>query len=103
MSRLLKLQQLKDAGACLDQVELFRATFGEQVKVTVDLALSYHDKFDWDFAARKFLTASARAEYDKVRVPAWAEYDKVRASAWAEYVKVEVPAWATAYIADRCE
>ena len=72
MGKILKLQQLIDADACSQQVELFRSTFGDQVEVTVELALSVFDKFAWDFAARKFLSA-----------PAWAEYDKVRSAAWA--------------------
>ena len=38
--------------------------------------------------------ASARAEYEKVTASAWAEYDKVTASAWAEYDKVTAPALA---------
>ena len=94
MGKILKLQQLIDADACLQQVELFRSTFGDQVEVTVELALSVFDKFDWDFAARKFLSAPARAEYDKVMAAAGAEYDKVMAAAWAEYDKVRAPAWA---------
>jgi len=93
MGKILKLQQLIDADACLEQVELFRSTFGDQVEVTVELALSVFDKFDWDFAARNFLSAPAWAEYEKVTAPAWAEYEKVTAPAWVEYNKVMAPAW----------
>jgi len=122
MGKILKLQQLIDADACSKQVELFRSTFGDQVEVTVELALSVFDKFDWDFAARKFLSApalaeyekvraaalaeyykvmaAALAEYDKVRAAALAEYDKVRAAALAEYDKVRAAAWANLYIGE---
>jgi len=94
MGKILKLQQLIDANACSKQVELFRSTFGDQVEVTVELALSVFDKFYWDFAARKFLSAPAWAEYEKVRAAALAEYDKVMAPALAEFEKVRAPAWA---------
>lgn len=86
--KVLTLQTLKDARGCTEQVELFEHMFGQQVDVTVELALSVYDKFDWYWAASSLLTASARAEYDKARVSAWAEYDKITASARAEYCKV---------------
>ena len=47
-----------------------------------------------DDALVALLTASAWAEYEKVRAPAWAEYEKVTAPAWAEYEKVRAPALA---------
>jgi hypothetical protein len=91
-SRTLTLQQLKDANACHAQVSLFQRTFGESVEVTVELAKQYAQQFDFGFAAQRFLSAPARAEYDKVAAAAWAEYDKVRAAAFAEYHKVIAPA-----------
>ena len=82
--------------ACLDQVDLFVATFGESMAIT---------KTNWTKAqkvglnvlwASCLLPASAWAEYDKVRAKvrasASAEYYKVCASALAEYDKVRVPA-----------
>jgi hypothetical protein len=112
-SRVLTLQQLKDADACNAQVSLFQQTFGASVEVTVELAEQYAQQFDFDFAARHFLTAAAYAEYDKVRAAARAEYNKVRApayaeyykvtaaAAWAEYDKVIAAAFAAAYINDK--
>jgi cell division septum initiation protein DivIVA len=35
----------------------------------------------------------ARAEYDRIRAPAWAEYARVMAAASAEYDRVAAPAW----------
>ncbi len=100
-SRVLALQQLKDANACHEQVALFQQTFGESVEVTVELAEQYAQQFDFDFAAQHFLSAPAQAEYDKVRAAAWAEYHKVTAPALAEYHKVTAAAFANAYINDQ--
>ena len=50
MSRTLTLQTLIDKGACSEQVELFRAKFGESVRVTQRLCVSVADAFDWDWA-----------------------------------------------------
>ena len=82
-SRVLTLQQLKDANACHEQVSLFQRTFGESVEVTVALAEQYAQQFNFGFAARHFLTAPALAEYVKVTAAARAEYDKVIAAAFA--------------------
>jgi hypothetical protein len=91
-SRTLTLQQLKDADACNAQVVLFRQTFGVSVEVTGELAEQYAQQFDFGFAAQRFLSAPALAEYKKVAAPARAEYDKARAPALAEYKKVAAPA-----------
>ena len=101
--------QLRAAGACCDQLPLFRRKFGNSVEVTVQLAESVASEFDWDWAARNLLKAPAWAEYDRVTAPARAEYDRVtaaaraecdrvRAAARAEYDRVRAAAFATAYI-----
>ena len=103
--RLLKASRLVELGACSSQVAKFRELWGEQVYVTVPRMVAVADKFDWDWGARKLLsaparaeydrvTAAARAEYERVTAPAWAEYGRVRATAWAEYGRVRAPAWA---------
>ena len=83
MSRTLLLSTLIAKRACSEQVERFRSTFGESVEITPELCLSVADKFDWDWAAWRLLSAPAHAEYDRVRAPAWAEYDRVVAQVWA--------------------
>ena len=79
----ITLAHLKSSGACSDQVELFQKLFGAEAEITVVGCLAVADKFDWDWAAEKFLTAPALAEYERVTAPAWAEYQRVRATAWA--------------------
>ena len=61
MSRILLLQTLIDKGACSSQVAIFRAKFGESVVVTEALCESVAGIFDWSWAARELLTATAFA------------------------------------------
>ena len=83
MPKTITLAQLRKLGACKDQVALFKVTFGSSVEVTVEAAVEHADKFDFDWAAGKLLSAPARAEYEKVCAAALAEYEKVCAPAWA--------------------
>ena len=71
-SRTLKLQTLIDKGACTEQVDLFRASFGEVVEVTESRCAEHACAFAWDWASRCLLSASAEAEYERVRASAWA-------------------------------
>ena len=89
----ITLTMLKEKGACSSQVNLFEATFGEEVIVTVARAKKFADKFDWGWAAEAFLTAPALAECSRLAAPALAEYDRVRATARAEYDRATGPAW----------
>jgi len=120
MSATFTAAMLEEAKACQLQIDLFRATFGESVAVTVARARKVSDQFDWGCATR-FLDAVGVSEYKRVRDLAWAEYDRVlatalaecdrvRASGWAEYDRVLATAqaecdrvrasgWASAYIA----
>jgi uncharacterized membrane protein YqiK len=94
MNRILTLKQLTDADACKPQLALFKDTFGDQAEVTVELAISVADKFDWTWAANNLLSYPALAEYHKAKAPALAEYQKAMATAWAEYNKAKAPALA---------
>jgi hypothetical protein len=67
-SRTLTLQTLIDKDACEDQVDLFRAKFGESVEVTEALCRSVAFEFSWSWAADKLLSKRSRANYQaKVR------------------------------------
>ena len=92
----ITLQQLIDAGACKNQLELFAKLFGNSVEVTEERALLVVDQFDWSWAGR-LLSESACAEYDRVRALAWAEFNRVCALAWAEYDRVPKSAQAAEY------
>ena len=73
MSRILHLQTLIDNGACASQVALFRELYGDKVRVTQKLCVAVADKFSFDWAAIKLLSA-----------PAWAEYGRVMARTFAK-------------------
>jgi hypothetical protein len=78
MSRVLKLQQLVDLDACVDQVDLFRRTFGDSVDVTPDLCERYAAEFDWGWAAKHFLTERAYEAYDAAERPLMEAYEAAR-------------------------
>ena len=99
-SRILTLKTLKRKGACIDQLELFEATFGKSAEVTVELAVKHASQFNFGWAACNLLTAAALAEYEKARAAARAAYEKARAAAFAEYEKARAAAFAEAYIND---
>ena len=101
MSRILRLQTLIDKGACAEQVELFRKLYGDKVRVTQKLCVAVADKFSFDWAATKLLSASVWAEYERDMAPAEAEYQRVKASAWAEYGRVRARAFAKCYNEDK--
>jgi hypothetical protein len=90
----ITLAQLKSAGACSDQVAIFKVKFGKSVVVTEAVALEVANSFDWNWAAAYLLSAPALAEYERVCAPALAEYERVRAPALAEYERVCAPALA---------
>ena len=89
----LTAEMLRARNACAGQVATFEDEWPDGVEVTeavvrraVELGL------DIDWFAQNFLTAPARAEYNKMVAAAWAEYNKMVAPAWAEYEKVVAPA-----------
>ena len=95
-SRILTLQQLRDVRACDEQVELFKQHFGDSVRVTVARAKKFSTVFNFDFAARHFLSTAARKVYEDTRAAAWKVYkdtcapalkvcDDTRAREWKVY------------------
>ena len=86
--KTISAKQLEIAGACEDQVGLFRSEWGDEA---VPLT-----KANWDRAGaigldrlwmRRFLSYAAQAEFDKVRYAARAECDKMRVAALDDYCK----------------
>ena len=98
MTARITYAQLRASGACRDQLALFKRKFGDSVEVTVQLAESVANEFDWDWVASKLLKAPAWDEYKRVKAAARAECERVTAAAWAEYYRVGAAAFATAYI-----
>ena len=89
MPNHLDYHYLLGLGACRDQVQLFRRTFGDgAVPITVaHVAEARAVGLDVTFLAGA-LSAPALAEYDPVCDAARAEYYRVCAPALAEYARV---------------
>ena len=88
---IITKQDLINANACNEQVNLFEKTFGDSVVVTVEQAKKVAHLFDWSWAVR-LLDGQGRAEYWRDAAIAWAEHQRVREAAWAEYKRVAEPA-----------
>lgn len=65
--------QLRQLGACKFQLAEFKTRFGQEVEVTEAGCLEVATVFNWNWAAQHLLTASALAEYDRVRASAFAK------------------------------
>jgi hypothetical protein len=91
-------KMLEDKGACKDQIDIFREEWPRGATVTKKNALRAVELgLDIYWAAERFLTAAAWAEYEKVEAAARVEYNKVTAAAWAEYKKVSAKVRAAAW------
>jgi hypothetical protein len=82
---IITLKDLKDKGACIVQVALFEATFGDHVEVTKGLLLKWCHRFDLYWVATHYLTGKRRNAYDKAVAPAWKAYQEAVASARKAY------------------
>ena len=74
-TRTLTLATLRARGACREQVALFKAKFGNSVKITEALCVEHSTEFSWGWAASNLLSAPARAAYEAATAPARAAYD----------------------------
>ena len=62
---------LKSKGACLESIALFVKLGGNKLELTEELCIEHASKFDWCWAARHLLSASAKADYDRVKASAF--------------------------------
>ena len=81
----ITLKQLRLKGACWEQAQLFEAAFGEAVEVTMDNAVKYADKFNWQWAAEHLLLATALKAYEEAVAPAEKAYREAAAPALKAY------------------
>jgi len=89
---IITLKQLKEHGACPDQIALFKKLFGERVSVTKTVCLKYGARFNLNWAARELLSPTANKAYKEVMAPANKAYKEVMAPANKAYNEVMVPA-----------
>ena len=88
----ITLKQLRLKGACWEQAQLFEAAFGEAVEVTMDNAVKYADKFNWQWAAEHLLLATALKAYEEAMATAGKAYQKAMATAGKAYREAVAPA-----------
>ncbi len=92
---------LEQAGACREQLELFRERFPEGCIPTAALCRQYPD-FNYDWAAKKLLSPEKWAAYGATVALHWAAYRSAVAPHLAAYQAARAPHWA-AYEAARAE
>jgi hypothetical protein len=92
-TRTLTLQTLNDKKACTGQLLLFKQLFGESVEISESACILVADKFDWNWAANKLLSTSARKAYYEATASAGEAYHEARASALKAYDEATAPAW----------
>ena len=92
----ITLKQLRLKDACSEQVELFKATFGEAVEVTMDNAVKYADKFNWTWAAEHLLPATAGKAYWEAVATVWTAYREAKAPAEQAYREAKATAFVNA-------
>lgn len=93
MSKYVTLAQLREAGACSNQLALFEKLFGGCAKVTEQTCLAVYDKFDWDWAAENLLIEPAQNMYQEAERVAWYIYSEAMLSARDTYYKTTIFAW----------
>jgi len=97
-------KQLKNAGACLEKLRLFKKLHGESCVMTVKRCIKEASLWDWDWAVNHLLPtpawkayneaiAPAEKAYNEVRAPAEKAYREARAPAWKAYREARAPAW----------
>ena len=90
----ITLKELRLIGACEQQVELFKETFGTEVELTVENALRYGALFDIDWIASKVLQGGKLADYRAKCAPLDADYWAKCAPLWDDYRAKCAPLWA---------
>jgi hypothetical protein len=95
---------LRRKGACATQVDKFAALFPAGVEVTEALCIAHAPMFNWNWAARNLLRATARKAYEEACATARKAYEEACATAWKAYAEACAPArkaYAEAY-AEAC-
>ena len=89
---MITTKLLKSKGACADQIRLFAKLFPAGAPLTVETAVSVADKFNWDWAAEKLLSADGCNAYHAATKPARDAYDAAIKPALDAYYAAIKPA-----------
>jgi hypothetical protein len=92
-------KRLEELGACLSQIDNFRAIWGDgPAPMTVEAAVEHAEAFYWEQAARKLLKPSALAQFRRAEALALGDHERAATSDWTEYHRARARAFAEAYI-----
>lgn len=83
---IITYRELKKAGACADQLDLFKRYFNNKVVVTKDRCLAVKDGFDFTWAARRFLSKKGYTRYMSIIMPLRFECGVTRINTHSYYV-----------------
>ena len=92
-SRTIFLSTLIVHGACRDQVDLFRTTFGDSVEITPNLCKQYAQSFNYTWAAQHLLSATAWKLYEETCATARELNEETCATAWKLNKETCATAW----------
>ena len=82
----ITLKQLRLLGACDQQVELFKARFGEEVELTEALVMEHGKDFDLGWIAGKIFKVDILAKWDAELAPINAKWRAERAPINAKWM-----------------
>ena len=85
----ITLAFLKSLGACQGQVDLFAATYGEEVIPTLALCEAAAPIFDLDWLGRKYF----KEAYRSAKAIHWKAYEEAKAPHWEAYEAAKAPHW----------
>jgi hypothetical protein len=83
--KTISYRELKKAGACAEQLALFKCYFNTKVVVTKDRCLAVKDVFDFTWAARRFLSKKGYTKYSSIVAPALIKHIKTRINTYSHY------------------
>ena len=90
---------LEAKGACEDQVKMFAALEkAGAISMTVETAVLFADRFDWDWAAKNLLPAPLWKAYEEAAAPLWNAYREAEAPLWKAYREAAARLFAELYI-----
>ena len=90
---MITYKMLEAKGACESQASLFKELFPNGASLSVEIAVSVADKFDWDWAANNLLTQGGKKAYQEAKAPLWKAYQEAEAPLWKAYQEAKAPLW----------
>ena len=101
MNRVITLQQLIDAGACVGQVKLFKSRYGKSVRVTIKECVKVALLFHWEWGANALLNKPAWDDFNADKTEAWRVYTSIYMPSQTAYRSAAAAAFARAYNGDK--